>query len=115
MRVGSLISMLLLATLSLSVKTEIIHRGSSDGHHFVIERIAQDLGIPWGMAFVTPDSMLVTQRAGTLVLLDITDGSTQPVDGLPEILVSGQGGLLDVRTPPRSFVPEIGSISPTAS
>ena len=65
-----------------------------------VEQIASGLGVPWGMTFVAPDRLLVTERAGRLRLVDISSGAIVPINGLPEIAVRGQGGLLDVVTGP---------------
>jgi len=52
---------------------------------------------PWGLAFLPDGRMLVTQKAGTIVILS-ADGKTKsgPLAGVPTVASSGQGGLLDV-------------------
>ncbi|PXX90308.1 glucose dehydrogenase [Marinobacter vulgaris] len=69
---------------------------SSDKAEFQLETVAQNLEHPWSLAFLPDDSMLVTEREGRLRI--IRDGALvdEPVSGLPELVVSGQGGLLDV-------------------
>tara|TARA_R110002111_G_scaffold37613_15_gene72255 strand:- start:200 stop:1324 length:1125 start_codon:yes stop_codon:yes gene_type:complete len=70
---------------------------SNDNPDFKINLIAQDLGVPWGMAFLNANTLLITEREGDLVQLDLRTGSITDIDGLPwEILVLGQGGLLDI-------------------
>lgn len=50
---------------------------------------------PWGMAFLPDGALLVTERDGDLRLFE--DGRlSEPVDGVPDVAASGQGGLLDV-------------------
>jgi glucose/arabinose dehydrogenase len=64
---------------------------------FKVTTLAKDLGVPWGMAFLSPNSLLITEREGYLLRLDLKSGKTTDIDGLPwDILVLGQGGLLDV-------------------
>lgn len=54
---------------------------------------------PWGLAFLPDGRMLVTERAGRLRVVD--DGAlSAPVKGVPEVMASGQGGLLDVALDP---------------
>ena len=55
------------------------------------------LSSPWGMAFLPDGRMLVTQKAGSMVIVR-ADGSAvdATVTGLPTVNSSGQGGLLDV-------------------
>ena len=66
-----------------------------------VETVAQGLNHAWGMAFL-PDgaSLLVTERPGTLSLIDIETGAREQINGLPEVDARNQGGLLDVAAHP---------------
>ena len=44
--------------------------------------------------------MLITERVGTMRLVSASDGSAVEVAGVPEVVASGQGGLLDVALDP---------------
>lgn len=66
---------------------------------FVLERVADGLGIPWGMAFLSTDEMIITERDGNVYILDIKTGATRPVKGAPTVRAEGQGGLMDVAVP----------------
>ena len=59
------------------------------------------LSSPWGMAFLPDGRMLVTQKAGSMVILS-ADGASQSatVSGVPAVVSAGQGGLLDVALDP---------------
>ena len=62
-----------------------------------IEIVAEGLDHPWGMAFIPEtDILLVTERSGSIVRIDTGTGAVEPVDGVPTVHASGQGGLLDV-------------------
>lgn len=69
---------------------------TSDKATFQLETIAEGLAHPWALAFLPDGSQLVTERNGQL--RRIRDGRLQrvPIEGLPDLVVSGQGGLLDV-------------------
>ncbi|MCM0611241.1 PQQ-dependent sugar dehydrogenase [Marinobacter sediminum] len=69
---------------------------SSDRLEFRLETVAAGLAYPWSLAFLPDGSALVTERAGRLRM--IRDGALEAdaISGLPELVVSGQGGLLDV-------------------
>lgn len=56
---------------------------------------------PWGMAFLPDGRILVTQKAGALVIVT-ANGRTvgAPVTGVPVVDSAGQGGLLDVALDP---------------
>ncbi|MCQ1057249.1 PQQ-dependent sugar dehydrogenase [Photobacterium sp. DNB23_23_1] len=71
-------------------------QGSSQGMNYVVEKIAQTDGVPWGMVFTPNNQLLITYRDGTVRLLDPANGTIQDVSGQPAISQYGQGGLLDV-------------------
>ena len=56
---------------------------------------------PWGLAFLPDGRMLVTQKAGSLVIV-AADGRSvvATVSGVPTVASAGQGGLLDVALDP---------------
>jgi aldose sugar dehydrogenase len=57
---------------------------------------------PWAMAFLPGSGVLltnmalVTEKAGRLWLIDVTNGRKQEVAGVPKVHVEGQGGLAEV-------------------
>lgn len=69
------------------------------GQPHQVARVAEGLEHPWGMAFLPDGSLLVTERPGRLRLL--RDGVlSDPIQGVPDVLARGQGGLLDVAIHP---------------
>jgi glucose/arabinose dehydrogenase len=67
----------------------------------VATQLGVSLAAPWGMAFLPDGRMLVTQKAGSMVIVR-ADGSAvdATVTGVPAVNSSGQGGLLDVQLDP---------------
>jgi len=65
-----------------------------------IQTIASKLGVPWGMALLPDNTMLITQREGILSKLDLNNGKLVSIHGLPKIKVKGQGGLFDIALAP---------------
>jgi glucose/arabinose dehydrogenase len=65
-----------------------------------VEQLITGLGIPWGLAFLSPNQLLFTQRAGRVRLLDIESASVVDLSGTPEVVAEGQGGMLDVAIGP---------------
>ena len=55
-----------------------------------VEQVVAGLGIPWGMAFLSPDQLLLTERAGTVRLLDTENGSTVKLSGTPKVVAEGR-------------------------
>ncbi|WP_448662412.1 PQQ-dependent sugar dehydrogenase [Sphingomonas sp. CJ20] len=67
---------------------------------FTITEVA-DFDSPWAMTFLPDGRMLVTEKAGTLLLV-AADGKTRsPVSGVPTVMAQGQGGLMDVVLHPK--------------
>jgi glucose/arabinose dehydrogenase len=61
--------------------------------------VARGLSHPWGMAFLPDGEVLVTERGGSIRILD-TDGLSEPIGGVPDVWDNGQGGLLDIAVSP---------------
>ena len=73
----------------------------SEEHAFRVVEIVRGLEQPWSLAFLPDGRLLVTEKAGRLRIVKDGRLEPQPVAGLPEITVHGQGGLLDVALHPR--------------
>jgi len=69
---------------------------SSDRAELQLETVAEGLEHPWSLAFLPDGSQLVTERPGRLRLIDNGQLRPEPIAGLPDLVVSGQGGLLDI-------------------
>jgi glucose/arabinose dehydrogenase len=64
------------------------------------EVVIEGLSHPWSIAWLPDGSALVTERAGRLRLIRDGKLEPEPIAGLPPILASGQGGLLDIALHP---------------
>ncbi|MDX9862141.1 MAG: PQQ-dependent sugar dehydrogenase [Rhodospirillales bacterium] len=65
-----------------------------------VDVVADKLEHPWGLAFLPDGRMLVTERPGRLRVVSGGGAVSAPLDGLPKVYASGQGGLLDVALSP---------------
>ena len=65
-----------------------------------VEVVATGVRVPFGMAFLPGSRALVTDRPGTLWLLDIRTGAMTRVTGVPAVSDSVDGGLLDIEVHP---------------
>ena len=73
---------------------------SADGPRpFAVEPVAS-FDEPWAMAFLPDGRLLVTEKAGRLLVVDRDGNKSQPVSGVPEVDYGGQGGLGDVALHP---------------
>ncbi|OYQ40442.1 hypothetical protein CHU94_14255 [Rhodoferax sp. TH121] len=61
-----------------------------------VEVVATPLQSPWAMAFLPEGRFLVTERPGTLRVVEATGAVSAPLAGVPAVAAGGQGGLLDV-------------------
>lgn len=76
----------------------------SEYHTFRVVPVAEGLQHPWALAFLPDGDMLITERGSSgenarpAALRIFRNGALlpDPVPGLPEVRVGGQGGLLDV-------------------
>ena len=62
--------------------------------------LATGLSHPWGLVFLPDGTMLVTERRGTLRLVDANGRLGEPIGGVPEVDARGQGGLLGLALHP---------------
>lgn len=93
-----LITLLLSVTLSLpvTVSAEVTYEND-----LKLEKLATGLTVPWGIAVMPDNSLLITQRGNTLSHLNPNSGELQVISGLPDdVRVEGQGGLFDVQLSP---------------
>ena len=67
---------------------------------FEVEEFATGFDSPWGMAFLPDGRMLVTEKTGNLRMVSADGTVSEPLGGVPEVCVCGQGGLLDVQIHP---------------
>lgn len=93
-----------LQTLTLSLTCLLALSANADidrDKDLKIQKLASGLSVPWGMAVLPDNQLLITQRGGKLTRLSPTSGDTVDITGLPgDIRIGGQGGLFDVRLSP---------------
>lgn len=65
-------------------------------HDYQVETVVDGLEHPWSMVFLPDGDQLVTERAGRLRRIQQGTLVEEPVAGVPELVVAGQGGLLDI-------------------
>lgn len=65
-----------------------------------VETFAKGLSHPWGFQFLPDGRLLVTEVRGTIRIVDRSGKVSAPIAGVPPVVSSGQGGLLDVAVAP---------------
>lgn len=84
----------LLAACSNATEAQLPAADESSVEFKVQDVIA--LNEPWAMAFLPDGRMLVTEKAGTLRVVTPDGEQGEPVQGVPDVAYTGQGGLGDI-------------------
>lgn len=90
------LAVLIFTFFTLPSKTDVVAESVESAYD--IELVSSATLLPWGMAFLPDNSMLVTEKSGRLLRLE-GDGVIE-IGGVPETWAVGQGGLLDVALHP---------------
>ncbi len=67
---------------------------------YQVDKIAEKLGLPWAIAPLPDGRLLITERRGSMQILDANGTVVKKITGFPEVDASGQGGMLDVALDP---------------
>ena len=97
---------LIILLLSFSVITSCAQRKkendvaikTSEKRGYTTEKIVNNLNNPWGMTWLPNGSMLITEKAGSLI--HFSNGTKTEIKNVPEVYNRGQGGLLDIELHP---------------
>ncbi|HEX6007223.1 MAG TPA: PQQ-dependent sugar dehydrogenase [Burkholderiales bacterium] len=74
----------------------------SEKHAFRVVTLVEGLSFPWSLAFLPDGRMLVTERDGRLRIVSKDFKlDPKPVEGVPRVVATGQGGLFDAALHPR--------------
>lgn len=65
-----------------------------------VDVVATDLPHLWAMEFLPDGRMLVTAKQGAMHIVSAQGEAGPEIEGVPEVLAEGQGGLLDVALAP---------------
>ena len=61
-----------------------------------IDELIKGLNKPWSMSFITKNEILVTEKSGNLLKINLTNNKVDKFSHNLDILEDGQGGLLEV-------------------
>ncbi|HKC37611.1 MAG TPA: PQQ-dependent sugar dehydrogenase [Chitinophagaceae bacterium] len=67
---------------------------------YKVDKIAEKLGLPWAVIPLPDGRLLITERRGSMQILDANGTLVKKITGFPEVDASGQGGMLDVALDP---------------
>lgn len=89
-----------LLCFSVNSSAKVLLTGKSDEMRYQVEEVASGFGVIWGMAFVSPEKIILTEREGTIKSVNLKSGKIVTLKGGPKVWARGQGGMLDVAVPP---------------
>jgi glucose/arabinose dehydrogenase len=74
---------------------------TAEQHKIKVTVVTKGLVHPWALAFLPDGGMLISERPGRLRIFRNGMLDPRPVSGIPEVVTSGNGGLMDVALHPR--------------
>ena len=95
----------IIAALVLAASASLVVSGQTTAvksalHDYRVVTVVDALIQPWSIAFLPGGDVLITERPGRLRIVRQGKLLPQPVDGVPKVLHSSQGGLLEVMPHP---------------
>ena len=72
---------------------------AAEAYDLRIDTVVTGLKSPWGLAFLPDGDILVSDKSGVLYRVN-ENGEKTEIEGVPEVVYAGQGGLMDVRLHP---------------
>lgn len=67
---------------------------------YKVEKLAENIGRPWGITILPDNRFLITDKSGFMQLFDANGAFQKKITGFPEVVNEGQGGMLDVALDP---------------
>lgn len=65
-----------------------------------VQKLASNLGLVWGMSFISDKELVFTVKSGKIGVLDLRTQKIKYMKNTPSVYYNGQGGLLDVQASP---------------
>ena len=96
-KMPGLIGLLLLSCVIFSCKQQKGWIVPSEEVKLKVEVVADDIAVPFGLAFLPDGKLLVTDRpTGRIIKLDTENGKKIILKGVPEATQGNDGGILDI-------------------
>ena len=99
-RLSGIVAAIAAAVLSSPVARAQGTGPSAGDQPVTVTTVATGLENPWGMAFLPDGRLLVTERPGRLRLVTREGAVSPPLQGVPDVVAAGQGGLLGIALDP---------------
>tara|TARA_Y100001954_G_scaffold237426_1_gene301037 strand:+ start:6190 stop:7338 length:1149 start_codon:yes stop_codon:yes gene_type:complete len=87
---------LVFSFLSYSFGTKSTELKDFKSSKFKVEVVLEGIGVPWGFDFLPDGGILFSERSGGIKVFNAKTNKVDSIKGVPEVVASGQGGMLDV-------------------
>jgi quinoprotein glucose dehydrogenase len=74
----------------------LTHFSNLSSNEFKLDEVIKDLSNPWSLSFMTDEDILVTEKSGNILKINLTNKKIDKLTHNLNILEDGQGGLLEV-------------------
>lgn len=68
---------------------------------YEVEEVTDKLDAPWGIAALPDGRLLITEKRGTMRIVDQSGNVSEKITGIPKVDAAGQGGLLGLCLDPK--------------
>jgi len=75
-------------------------KSPAEASNFTVQKLYDGFNNPWGMVWLPDGRMLVTERAGEILVFKDDKYTGKKLVGVPKVFNEGQGGLLDIQLHP---------------
>jgi aldose sugar dehydrogenase len=72
----------------------------ADSSRYTVDKLYEGFKNPWGMAWLPDGRLLVTEKAGEILVFKNNKFTGEKLVGVPKVFAEGQGGLLDIKLHP---------------
>jgi aldose sugar dehydrogenase len=97
----SLVALVLIAPLCIFSTTVTSEDTAPDAPlTYTVQTLYESFNNPWGMTWLPDGRMLVTERAGDILVFKNDKFTGEKLTGVPKVFNNGQGGLLDIQVHP---------------
>ena len=77
-----------------------VSQEAADSSRVTVDKLYEGFKNPWGMAWLPDGRMLVTEKAGEILVFKNNKFTGEKLVGVPEVIDDGQGGLMDIKLHP---------------
>jgi aldose sugar dehydrogenase len=82
--------------LTLIILIYLTYFSNLSSNEFKLDEVIKNLNNPWSLSFMTDEDILVTEKSGNILKINLTNKKIDKLTHNLNILEDGQGGLLEV-------------------